>query len=96
MPGATSAASVLLSPWTSAAVALAVGVAAALSCRMAPIVSSLTIAAIVFIALIGLDLFMGYTGQVSLGQVGFMAIGGYTAGYFCINYEVEPRLGHRS
>jgi len=57
------------------------------------IISSLTIAAIIFIALIGLDLLMGYTGQVSLGQAGFMAIGGYTAGYLTINYSVEPLIG---
>jgi branched-chain amino acid transport system permease protein len=57
------------------------------------VISSLTMAAIIFIALIGLDLLMGYTGQVSLGQAGFMAIGGYAAGYLTINYEVEPILG---
>ena len=57
------------------------------------IISSLTMAAIIFIALIGLDLLMGYTGQVSLGQGGFMAIGGYTAGYLSINYGLEPVLG---
>ena len=78
--------------WTSAAVALAVVLLLPFLVD-GTIVSSLTIAAIVFIALIGLDLFMGYTGQVSLGQAGFMAIGGYTAGYLCINYEVEPVLG---
>lgn len=56
-------------------------------------VSNLTMAAIIFIALIGLDLLMGYTGQVSLGQAGFMAIGGYTAGYLVINFGIEPLLG---
>lgn len=57
------------------------------------VMSSLTIAAIQFIALIGLDLLMGYCGQVSLGHAGFMAIGGYTAGYLVINYDVHPLLG---
>lgn len=56
------------------------------------VMSSLTIAAIQFIALIGLDLLMGYCGQVSLGHAGFMAIGGYTAGYLVINYNVPPLL----
>lgn len=56
------------------------------------VMSSLTIAAIQFIALIGLDLLMGYCGQVSLGQAGFMAIGGYTAGYLVINFNFPPLL----
>lgn len=55
--------------------------------------SGLTIAAILFIALIGLDLLMGYAGQVSLGQAGFMAIGGYVAGYLAVNHEWSPILG---
>ncbi len=29
--------------------------------------------------MLGLDVLMGFAGQVSLGQAGFMAIGGYTA-----------------
>lgn len=57
------------------------------------IMTGVTIAFILFIALIGLDVLMGYTGQVSLGQAGFMAIGGYTAGYLAITYEIAPVLG---
>jgi hypothetical protein len=34
--------------------------------------------AIFFIAILGLDLLTGYTGQISLGHGAFMAIGGYT------------------
>jgi branched-chain amino acid transport system permease protein len=56
------------------------------------IMSSLVIAAILFMALMGLDILMGYAGQVSLGQAGFMAIGGYTSGYLSINYEIAPVL----
>ena len=56
------------------------------------IMSSLVIAAILFMALMGLDVLMGYAGQVSLGQAGFMAIGGYTSGYLAINTEVAPVL----
>lgn len=43
------------------------------------ILSSLVIALILFIAVLGLDVLMGYAGQISLGQAGFMAVGGYAA-----------------
>jgi branched-chain amino acid transport system permease protein len=56
------------------------------------IMSGLVISAILFMTLMGLDVLMGYAGQVSLGQAGFMAIGGYTSGYLAINYEVAPVL----
>jgi branched-chain amino acid transport system permease protein len=56
------------------------------------IMSGLVIAAILFMTLMGLDVLMGYAGQVSLGQAGFMAIGGYTSGYLAINIEIEPVL----
>lgn len=48
------------------------------------------ISGILFIALIGLDVAMGYGGQVNLGQAGFMALGGYTAGYLTTQYDTEP------
>jgi len=54
--------------------------------------SGLVIAGILFMALMGLDVLMGYAGQVSLGQAGFMAIGGYTSGYLSISYELSPIL----
>jgi branched-chain amino acid transport system permease protein len=57
------------------------------------ILSGIVIAAILFMALLGLDILMGYAGQVSLGQAGFMAIGGYTAGYLAVAYGVPPLLG---
>ncbi|TAZ70595.1 hypothetical protein ELH72_32145 (plasmid) [Rhizobium ruizarguesonis] len=78
--------------WTAASVGITIAVILPTLIPGAYI-SSLTIAAIIFLALIGLDLLMGYTGQVSLGQAGFMAIGGYTAGYLSINYEIEPIVG---
>ena len=56
------------------------------------ILSGLVIAAILFMTLMGLDVLMGYAGQVSLGQAGFMAIGGYTSGYLSINYDIAPVL----
>lgn len=78
--------------WIAASVGILIAVALPMMVPDAYI-SSLTIAAIIFLSLIGLDLLMGYTGQVSLGQAGFMAIGGYTAGYLSINYGLEPILG---
>ncbi len=56
------------------------------------IMSGLVIAAILFMTLMGLDVLMGYAGQVSLGQAGFMAIGGYTSGYLAINTNIAPVL----
>jgi branched-chain amino acid transport system permease protein len=57
------------------------------------LLSSLVITFILFIAVLGLDVAMGYAGQVSLGQSGFMAIGGYTAAILAANYAVPPALG---
>lgn len=57
------------------------------------VLSGLVIAGILYIALLGLDLLMGYGGQVSLGQAGFMAIGGYTAGYVTTHMHLSPVLG---
>jgi len=57
------------------------------------LLSSLVITGILFIGVLGLDILMGYTGQVSLGQGGFMAIGGYTAAILAVNYGWPPLLG---
>lgn len=78
--------------WSAGALAFAVSALAPLFITSNSVMASLTIAAILFIALIGLDLLMGYTGQVSLGQAGFMAIGGYTSGYLTIHYDMSPLL----
>lgn len=78
--------------WTTGIIALAVAIALPMLVTSTGTMSSLNIAAIIFIALIGLDLLMGYCGQVSLGQAGFMAIGGYTSGYLTINYDFSPTL----
>ena len=76
-----------------AVVGLGVALALPLLVTNDGIMSSVTIAAILFIALIGLDVLMGYAGQVSLGQAGFMAIGGYTSGYLAITYDTPPLIG---
>jgi len=57
------------------------------------LLSSLVITGILFIAVLGLDVLMGYTGQVSLGQAGFMAIGGYTAAILATNHGWAPLAG---
>lgn len=41
---------------------------------------------------IGLDLLSGTSGQVSLGQGGFMAVGGYTAAYLMVTDHTAPLL----
>jgi branched-chain amino acid transport system permease protein len=57
------------------------------------LMSSVTITLILFLAVLGLDVLMGFGGQVSLGQAGFMAIGGYTASVLAVGYGVPPLLG---
>jgi branched-chain amino acid transport system permease protein len=78
--------------WPLAALAVIVAVFIPFVITDNGILSGLVIAAILFMALMGLDVLMGYAGQVSLGQAGFMAIGGYTSGYLAINYEIAPVL----
>jgi ABC-type branched-subunit amino acid transport system permease subunit len=56
------------------------------------LLGSLAITGILFIAVLGVDVLMGYAGQVSLGQAGFMAIGGYTAAILATTYELPPLL----
>ncbi len=55
--------------------------------------SSLVITLILFIGVLGLDVLMGYAGQVNLGQGGFMALGGYTAAILATNYGLSPLVG---
>jgi branched-chain amino acid transport system permease protein len=57
------------------------------------LLSSLVIAGIFFIALLGLDVLMGYTGQVSLGHAAFMATGGYVAAICCVRFNLPPIVG---
>lgn len=76
-----------------AIIGLALAIALPLFVPEGGIMSSLVIAGILFIALMGLDVVMGYAGQVNLGQAGFMAIGGYTAGYLATQYDVAPLWG---
>ncbi|MEN0067275.1 MAG: branched-chain amino acid ABC transporter permease [Myxococcota bacterium] len=56
---------------------------------------ALTIAnqiAIATVGAIGLNILVGYTGQISLGQGGFMAVGAYTAALLTVNLDVHWTL----
>lgn len=79
--------------WMTALAGLLIALALPLFVTSNGTMTGITIAAILFIALIGLDVLMGYAGQVSLGQAGFMAIGGYTAGYLAIYHDIPPVIG---
>lgn len=57
------------------------------------VLNSLVITGILFIAVLGLDVLMGFAGQVSLGHAGFMAIGGYTAAVLATTYGWPPLAG---
>jgi branched-chain amino acid transport system permease protein len=64
----------------AAVAALAVGVQLLLrAARLEQYLVQLTMAAWYGVAALGLCLFMGYAGQVSLGHAGFVAIGGYSS-----------------
>jgi branched-chain amino acid transport system permease protein len=56
------------------------------------LLASLVICLILFIAVLGLDVLMGFAGQVSLGHAGFMAVGGYCAGILATSYQWPPLL----
>src|ERR1700710_581428 len=42
---------------------------------------------------IGLNLFMGYAGQVSLGQAAFFGVGAYTSAALAVKLGVTPWVG---
>ena len=55
--------------------------------------ASMSIAAIVFIAVMGLDVLMGYAGQISLGHAAFVALGGYGAAIATVRFGLPPLAG---
>ncbi|HKO07593.1 MAG TPA: ABC transporter permease [Alphaproteobacteria bacterium] len=57
------------------------------------LLGSLVITGILFIGVLGLDVLMGYAGQVGLCQGAFMAIGGYVAGILSTTYGWPPLAG---
>jgi branched-chain amino acid transport system permease protein len=54
--------------------------------------TQLTMAAYDTLAALGLSILMGYGGQISLGQAGFLAIGGYTSA-FLTTFDLSPHRG---
>ena len=48
---------------------------------------------IAVIGAIGLNILVGYTGQISLGQGGFLAVGAYTAGVVSVKTSASPLVG---
>ena len=54
---------------------------------------ALNITGIFCLTIVGLDLLTGIAGQVSLGQAGFMAIGGYMFAILTVKYHLPTLLG---
>lgn len=59
----------------------------------AGILSSIVITGILFIAALGLDVLMGFGGQVSLGHAAFLALGAYSAAICTTRYNLPPLVG---
>jgi branched-chain amino acid transport system permease protein len=45
------------------------------------------------IAVTGLDILFGYSGQISFGHAGFYLVGAYTTGVLTVKYGIPPMLG---
>ena len=54
--------------------------------------SILVLVGIYALAATGLNLLMGYAGQVSLGHAAFLGIGGYTSAILTVNHHLNPWL----
>lgn len=52
------------------------------------IITILTLVGIYTIASMGLNIIMGYSGQISIGHAAFMSIGAYTSTLLVMNYNV--------
>ena len=57
------------------------------------LLTPLTMSGYSALAALGLCLFMGYAGQVSLGHAAFVAIGGYTSAVMCTVIHLAPWIG---
>ncbi len=80
LPTTTSPASLMRSPWLLGAVAFLAVMAFPLVVHNPYYVHLVETILIYAIVLFGLDIVVGYTGQVSLGHAGLFGIGAYTAG----------------
>lgn len=58
-----------------------------------PILMVMRLVGIYTIAAVGLNLLMGYAGQVSLGHGAFFGIGAYTSALLCLKAKFPPWLG---
>jgi branched-chain amino acid transport system permease protein len=54
---------------------------------------AVNITGIFCLTIVGLDLLTGVAGQVSLGQAGFMAIGGYLSAILAVHYQLPTLVG---
>ncbi|HEY0354180.1 MAG TPA: branched-chain amino acid ABC transporter permease, partial [Enterovirga sp.] len=70
------------------AVALAAAIAFPFFATNDYLIYVMALAFISAIAAIGLNLILGYTGQLNLAHAGFMAIGAYTVGLLTVDYGV--------
>ena len=57
------------------------------------LLSMMTLSGIFIIAAISLNLLLGYTGQLSLGHVGFFGIGAYTSALLALGFDVDLGIG---
>src|SRR5215210_7503618 len=74
--------------------ALALAVVAALPFYASPFwLHVLDQIGIAVIGAIGLNILVGYTGQISLGQGGFLAVGAYSAGVVATKSDLSPLVG---
>jgi branched-chain amino acid transport system permease protein len=74
--------------------ALALAVVAALPFYVSPFwLHVLDQIGIAVIGAIGLNILVGYTGQISLGQGGFLAVGAYSAGVVATRSDLSPLVG---
>jgi branched-chain amino acid transport system permease protein len=82
-PPTTPATPVWRRPWVGWVLALVVVVVCVVAPKYLPVLTNQTIARVgVFaVAVLGLNVVMGYTGQVSLGQIFFVGLGAYVTAY---------------
>ncbi len=56
------------------------------------ILNMLSLSALTVIVVIGLNLLLGFAGQISLGHAGFVALGAYISSILSIRYNINPWL----
>ena len=52
------------------------------------LLSIVNIAAIAVVGALGLNILLGYTGQISIGHGAFMSVGAYTAANFAVHFDM--------